>query len=49
MSPFLSNSNDLRLMGRTLALRLWDRNFSIDLKKDPDDEGDDAPNTKKKT
>jgi len=49
MSPFLSNSADLKNMIRTFALRLWDRNFSMELKKDPDDEGDDAPNTKKKT
>jgi len=41
MSPFISNSRDMKEFGRVSLLRFYDRGFSMHLKKDPDDYGDD--------
>jgi hypothetical protein len=47
MSPFISNTKHMKEFVKLSFLRLYDRGFALKrLKKDPDDEGDDAPNTK---
>jgi len=48
MSSFVSNSADLREFVLSIIKRFHDRSFSMNLKKDPEDEDDDEPNTKKK-
>ena len=47
-SSFISNFSDLRLFSTAMLKRLFDRGFKMNLKKDPEDEEDDDPNTKKK-
>jgi hypothetical protein len=47
-SSFLSNSADLYKFCVALIKRFYDRGFKFNLKKDPEDEDDDEPNTRKK-
>ena len=47
MSPFISNTKHMKEFVQISVRRLYDRGFSLNrLKKDPDDHGDDRPNTK---
>ena len=46
MSSFLVNSKDMVRFGITVVARFIDRRFSLNLKLDPEDEDDDAPNTR---
>lgn len=48
MSSFISNAADLGQFTISSAKRFHDRSFSMNLKKDPEDEDDDEPNTRKK-
>lgn len=48
MSAFLSNIADMRLFVISSLKRFYDRGYKVNLKKDPEDEDDDEPNTKKK-
>mmetsp|Transcript_4428 Transcript_4428/g.6507 ORF Transcript_4428/g.6507 Transcript_4428/m.6507 type:complete len:201 (+) Transcript_4428:5370-5972(+) len=47
-SSFITNIQDLRMFLQAMLRRLWDRGFKMNLKKDPEDEEDDEPNTKLK-
>lgn len=48
MSSFISNAADLGQFIISAFRRFHDRSFSMNLKKDPEDEDDDEPNTRKK-
>lgn len=48
MSSFIVNSKDTALFLLTMFFRCRDRKWKLNLKLDPDDEGCDLPNTRKR-
>jgi hypothetical protein len=48
MSSFIVNSKDVFLFSAAAALRCRDRKYKLNMKLDPDDEGCDLPNSKKR-
>ena len=48
MSSFIVNSKDVFLFLVKATLRCRDRRYKLNMKLDPDDEGCDQPNTRKR-
>ena len=48
LSSFLSNTQDINKFAQAIVVRFYDRKFKMHLKKDPEDEDDDEPNTRQK-